>query len=58
MAFVIDFSQIFRDCRQILLLILNEFKRINELLFPMKSSENLWFSVGLSENRLKVYEFA
>ena len=29
-----------RDCHQILLLILREFKRINLLPFPLKSSEN------------------
>ena len=32
------------ESRQILLLILSEFKRINELLHPLKSSVNLWFS--------------
>ena len=32
------------ESRQILLLILSEFKRINELLHPLKSFENLWFS--------------
>ena len=30
--------------RQILLLTLSEFKRINEFLFPLKSSEYIWFS--------------
>ena len=33
-----------RNCAQILLLILTKFKRINWLLFPLKSSENLRFS--------------
>ena len=33
-----------RDRYPILLLILKEFKRINDqLLFPLKSSQNLWF---------------
>ena len=27
---------------QIWLLILNEFERINKVLFPLKASENLW----------------
>ena len=33
-------SRQLKDCLQILLLILSEFKRINELLFLLKSSEN------------------
>ena len=33
-----------KDRFQIMLLILSEFKQINELLSPLKSSENLWFS--------------
>ena len=31
-----------RDCHQLLLLILREVKGANWLLFPLKSSENLW----------------
>ena len=40
-----------KDRLQISLLILSEFKRINWLLFPLKSSENLWFSDDFRENR-------
>ena len=40
-----------RDHLQISLLILSEFNRINELLFPQKSSDYLWFSDGLRGNR-------
>ena len=38
---------VLRDRRQISFLLLNEFERINELLFPQKSSENrgLWNSI-------------
>ena len=32
-----------RGCLLISLLILTEFEGINQLLFPLKSSENLWF---------------
>ena len=32
-----------RDRCQISLLILSKFKQINQLRFPLKSSENLWF---------------
>ena len=39
-----------RDPLQISLLILSEFKRINQILIPLKSSENLWFSDD-KENR-------
>ena len=35
----------------ILLLILSKFRRINQILFPMKSSENLWFSDEFRGNR-------
>ena len=40
-----------RSCCHILLLTLSEFKRINYLLFSLKSSENLWFSDDFRENR-------
>ena len=40
-----------RDRVQILLLILSKFKRINYLLFSLKSSENLWSSVDFMGNR-------
>ena len=33
----------FRDRRQVFLLMLREFKRINEVIFPLKSSRNLFF---------------
>ena len=39
---------------QILPLILNEFKRLNSLLFPLKSSENLQFSNNFRGNRSKL----
>ena len=40
-----------RTRRQIWLTILRGFKRVNELLFTLKLSENQWFSddVGLTE---------
>ena len=44
------FVTLSRDCHQISLPILIKFKRINEFLFPMKSSENLRFSDGLKGN--------
>ena len=37
-------SSCIRDHHQLLLLILSEIDRIKQLLFPLKSSENLWFS--------------
>ena len=40
-----------RDLVQISPLILSEFKQINELLFPLKPSENQWFSDNIRENR-------
>ena len=43
---------------QILLLIISEFKQINKLLFPLKSSENLWFfmiSGGIEVNQFAHY---
>ena len=40
-----------RDHLQILRLMLNEFKQINLLMFPLKSSENLRFSDDLRGNR-------
>ena len=39
-----------RDHCQISLLKLSEFKRINQLLFPLKSSENLCFSDSFMRN--------
>ena len=33
-----------RNCLHISLLRLSEFKRINKLLLPLKSSENLWLN--------------
>ena len=41
---------------QISLLKLGEFKRINSILFPLKSSENLWFSARLK--LINTLEFA
>ena len=38
-----DYNNSFSDRLQICVLILSEFKRINLLLFPLKSSENLRF---------------
>ena len=43
----------FIDRLQISLLILSEYNRINELIVPLKSSENLWFSNDFRENRSK-----
>ena len=40
-----------RDRRQISLLILSEFERINSLLFPVKSSKNLCFLDDFKGNR-------
>ena len=40
-----------RDCFPVLFLILIEFKRINLLLFPLKSSESTWFSDDFRGNR-------
>ena len=37
------------DRRQLGLLTLSDFKSINQLLFPLKSSENLWFSDDIKE---------
>ena len=42
------------DLRQILLLILSEFKWIYWLLFSQKSSENLWFCNDFRTNRIKL----
>ena len=39
-----------RDRLQIPFLILRGFKRLNQLLFPQKSSENLWFSDDVRGN--------
>ena len=43
-AFSICMTVPLRDRRKISLLILSEFRRINLVLFPLKMSENLWFS--------------
>ena len=40
-----------RDHRQIPLLILNEFRQISKFLFPMKLSENPWFSADFRGNK-------
>ena len=42
--------KILRDGRKISLLILSEFRQINQLLFPLKSSENHSFSVDFRGN--------
>ena len=51
--FVFNFSglikQRLRDHLQISLLILNEFKRINLLLFPLESPENININISRSE---------
>ena len=39
------------DCHQFSPVILSKFERINELLLPLKSSENLWFSDDFRGNR-------
>ena len=49
--YVIVSAVVVRDCLQISLLILSELKRINYLLFPLKSSENHRFFDDFSENR-------
>ena len=43
--------QCLKDHREISLLMLSEFKRINYLLLPLKSSENLRFSDDFRGNR-------
>ena len=48
----------FRDRLQISLLILGEFKRINELLFSLKSLENLWFQLHLTSIFAKLTSLA
>ena len=40
-----------RDRLQLSLLIFSQFKRINKLLFPLKSSDNLWFSYDFRGDR-------
>ena len=47
----IAFIDLVRDRRQSSLLILREFNRRNKLLFPLKPSENHWFSDDLKGNR-------
>ena len=42
---------ILKDRLRIVLLILSEFKLITQLLFPLKSSENLWLSDDFRGNR-------
>ena len=43
-----------RDRCQNLLQILSEFKRINQLLLTLKSSENIWFSVHFRGDTSKI----
>ena len=40
-----------KDHLQISPLILNEFEQIDEILSPLKSSKNLWFSDDFKGNR-------
>ena len=42
----------YRDRLQISLLILSEFKRVNQILLPVKSSENRRFSDHFMGNRI------
>ena len=40
-----------KDRLRVSLLVLSEFKSINQLLFPLKASENLWFFDDFIGNR-------
>ena len=51
LAYFFSIFKISRGRCQTLLLILREFKRINQLLFPLKLSKNLWFSDNFREDR-------
>ena len=42
-SWVVNVSFRVKDCLKISLLMLSEFKQINQLLLPLKSSKNQWF---------------